>query len=79
MERNKVTLDLSGDVFLNRGQCLDSFDYYLIVDNEGSDSDFSDKESDIEPMKEDKQESEDFSETHGLVFEPDNFPGRAML
>ncbi|KAH8553291.1 WD40-repeat-containing domain protein [Umbelopsis sp. PMI_123] len=44
------------------------------VDNEGSDSDFSDKESDVEPMKEDKQESEDFSETHGLVFEPDNFP-----
>ncbi|KAI9290277.1 WD40-repeat-containing domain protein [Umbelopsis sp. AD052] len=44
------------------------------ADHEGSDSDFSDKESDDEPMKEDKQETEDFSDVDGLVFDPDNFP-----
>ena len=52
---------------------INDFDLAL-AENEGSDSDFSDKESDDEPMKEEKQEPDDSSEPSGLLFDTDNFP-----
>lgn len=47
----------------------------MSAEHEGSDSDFSDKESDDEPMKEDKPEAEDVSDVDGLVFDPENVSG----
>jgi hypothetical protein len=51
----------------------------LLADNDGSDSDYSDKESDEEPIKDDRQGIEDTAEPTGLVFEPDNFPGMFIV